>query len=82
MTELRNRSPHRHLHIRWAGTPPDWEPPVAEAGETSDGVSRFVVPADADAAALIASAAAAGQMAAVTYVPPGLDEVFLELVGS
>jgi hypothetical protein len=45
-------------------------------------VSRFVVPAESDAAALIAQASSAGALAAVSYAPPGLAEVFLELVGS
>ena len=74
------RSPHRHLAIRWAGATPIWQPPQGKVLEAPVGTSRFVVPAEADAAALIASAAAAGAVAAVTYAPPDLDEVFLELV--
>ncbi len=80
VTELRYRSPHRHLAIRWAGATPIWQPHQGEVLEAPVGTSRFVVPAEVDAAALIASAAATGQVAAVTYAPPGLDEVFLELV--
>ena len=45
------------------------------------GCPDFLVPAESDAAALIAQASSAGTLAAVSYTPPGLDEVFLELVG-
>ncbi len=81
VADLRNRSPHRLLDIRWAGPVPSWSPRDGEARDAPPGVSRFVVPAESDAAALIAQASSAGTLAAVTYVPPGLDEVFLELVG-
>ena len=82
VTELRYRSPHRTLEIRWAGPVPSWNPPEGEAQDAPPGVSRFVVSADTDAAALIAEASTAGRLAAVSYTPPGLDEVFLEMVGS
>jgi hypothetical protein len=39
------------------------------------------VPASTDGAELIASAALQGTIASVSFEPPGLDEVFLELVG-
>jgi len=82
VTELRNRSPNRLLEIRWAGPEPDWAPPGASREPARVGVTRFVVPAETDASALIAQAASAGEVAAVSYQPPGLDEVFLELVGA
>ena len=82
VTELRYRSPHRTLEIRWAGPVPSWNPPEGEAQDAPPGVSRFVVSADTNAAALIAEASTAGRLAAVSYTPPGLDEVFLEMVGS
>ncbi len=78
--DLRNQSTRRHLHIQWAGEPPDWHPPEGEAVEAAPGSSSFVVPAESDGAALITSAAAAGAIAAVSYEPPGLEEVFLDLV--
>ncbi|MFC2177174.1 ABC transporter ATP-binding protein [Actinomycetota bacterium] len=80
VSELRGRSPIRHLEIHWSGGPPDWSPPNGERQAAPTGVSRFVVPADTDAAVLIASAAASGDVSAVSFEPPGLDEVFLELV--
>ncbi len=80
--ELRGRSPDRRLEIHWASAAPLWAPPDARPLPAPPGVSRFTVPAGADAAALIASAAAAGEVAAATYEPPGLDEVFLELMSA
>lgn len=81
VTELRSRSPHRRLEIQWAGQAPEWAPPDALVEPARDGVSRFVVPAATDSAALIASAAQVGTLEAVSYEPPGLEEVFLDLVG-
>ena len=80
VTELRGRSPNRHLEIHWAGAAPEWSPPSGEPCEAPTGVSRFAVPAGTDAAVLVASAAAAGHVSALSFEPPGLDEVFLELV--
>ena len=80
VTDLRGRSPIRHLEVHWSGAVPDWVPPNGERRDAPTGVSRFIVPADSDAAVLIASAATAGEVSAVTFEPPGLDEVFLELV--
>ena len=82
VADLRYRSPHRKLEIRWAGPVPSWSPPEGEAQDAPPGVSRFVVPAESDAAALIGQASSAGTIAAVSYTPPGLDEVILELVGA
>jgi len=47
---------------------------------TRRGVSTFSVPADSDSAALIAEAASAGAVASISFEPPGLDEVFLQIV--
>ncbi len=80
--ELRSRSPFRHLEIQWAGASAEWSPPQAQRRDAPPGVSRFVVPAESDAAALIAEAASMGEVAAVSYEPPGLDDVFLELVSA
>jgi ABC-2 type transport system ATP-binding protein len=80
VTELRGRSPNRIFEVHWADGIPDWTPPNGQAREAPAGVSRFVVPAATDAAELVASAAAAGRVSAVSFEPPGLDEVFLELV--
>jgi len=81
VADLRNRSPRRQLEIRWTGPVPAWSPPEALAQEAPPGVSIFEVPAASDPAALIAQASLAGSVSAVSFQPPGLDEVFLELVG-
>jgi len=81
VTELRGRSPVRHLEVHWAAATPDWSPPNGSRREAPPHTSRFVVPAGTDAAVLIADAATHGEVAAVSFEPPGLDEVFLELVG-
>jgi len=79
VTDLRNSSPHRRLEIRWAGAVPSWSPPDGVAEPSPHGVSRFLVPARSDAAALIADASSAGGLAAVSFEPPSLGAVFLEL---
>ena len=81
VTDLRGRSTHRRLEIQWAGPVPTWSPPDGEAQHAPPRLSRFLVPAESDAAALIAQASSAGTVAAVSYEPPDLAEVFLELVG-
>ncbi|MEE9416665.1 MAG: ATP-binding cassette domain-containing protein [Acidimicrobiales bacterium] len=80
VSELRNRSPQRFLEIQWAGIVPQWKPEESVVQSAPAGVSRFVVPAESDAAKLIADASTVGDLAAVSYEPPGLDDVFLELV--
>lgn len=80
VTELRSRSPRRVLEIHWTGPVPDWQPPGAERLPTMDGISRFVVPAGTDAAAIVGAAAGAGGVAGISFEPPSLDDVFLELV--
>ena len=81
VADLRSRSPHRNLEVQWAGPVPQWSPPEGEPQDSPPGVSRFKVPAESDASAIIAQASSAGTLAAVRYEPPGLGEVFLELVG-
>ncbi len=80
VAELRLRSENRVLEVRWASSSPSWRPHEGESREAPAGMSSFSVPADSDPAALIAQASAAGGLASVAYEPPGLNEVFLELV--
>lgn len=75
--ELRGRSPHRYLNISWKDPDMDWVPGEGERVEGPLGTARFKVPASADAAALIASAATVGAMVSVSFEPPSLQEVFL-----
>ena len=80
VSELRGRSPHRLFEIRWHGEAPQWAPEGARVEEAPPGVSRFVVDAVTEATALVAEAATHGDIESVSYTPPGLEEVFLELV--
>lgn len=82
VSELRRRSPHRFLRIEWEGEAPRWAPPNSVEVDAPAGVSHFRVPADTEAGALLASASAVGTMAAVSFEPPRLEDVFRELVAS
>ncbi len=82
VSDLRNSSSRRLLSVTWSGEPPDWAPEGATRIEAQTGSSAFHVPADLDSAALIADAAQHGSIASVSHEPPGLDEIFLELVGA
>ncbi len=77
--ELRARSPKRHLEVHWAGATPEWSPPSGEPRDAPAGVSRFVVPAETDAAELVASAAAAGQVAALRIDSLGLNSYYIQV---
>jgi len=81
-SELRRQSSSRFLRVEWLGDVPDWTPVGGVRVGSKPGVSIFRVPAEADSAALIAAAAAAGQFASISYEPPGLEDVFLEIVAS
>jgi len=79
--DLRSSSPRRRLIVTWAGPAPSWTSPLGETLASADQAKTIVeVESSADPASLIADAAAAGAIASVTFEPPGLDEVFLELV--
>jgi len=80
VTELRQRSPHRILSMRWADHVPHWTPSSAETLDAATGESRFRVSADAEPAALIAAASEVGTLTSVSFEPPGLEDVFIELV--
>ncbi len=80
---LRRSSPHRFLQVEWeGGKSPEWAPPAGTLLSAENGVSRYRVSAETDSAALIALAATVGSFASITYEPPGLEEVFLEIVAS
>jgi len=80
--ELRQRAPQRVLQIRWHDQVPDWVPAGATSQPARSGESRFLVDATAEPSTLIADAAQAGSVAAVSFEPPGLEDVFLDLVQS
>lgn len=80
VADLRQQSPYRLLAVRWAGEVPAWTPPSGQPVEAPAGESLFRVAADSDPAGLIASAAAAGNLASIAFEPPGLEDIFIELV--
>ncbi len=81
VSELRNNSPRRILEIEWVGEAPTWQPAAGVATTSRSGATTYDVAADTDPGALIAEAAQVGQIASVRYEPPGLDDIFLEIVG-
>jgi len=81
-SELRRQSSSRFLRIEWLGDVPDWTPVDGVSVAARPGVSKFRVSAGTDPAALIAAAASVGEFASISYEPPGLEDVFLEIVSS
>lgn len=78
--DLRSASPTRRLRVRWADPIAEWQPlegTVLAGGERN---AEVELPATADVGANIAHAVAAGTVVEVSVEPPGLDEVFVELV--
>ena len=82
VSDLRLQSPHRLLSLNWATAAPSWMPEGAEPLEAAEGESRFRVPSTVEAPDLIAEAARHGDLVSVSFEPPGLEEVFLDLVQS
>jgi len=78
--DLRQQAPHRILKLRWSGGTPDWEPVNATRMSSPVDESHFQVAADTDPSELIASAAQAGELASMSFEPPGLEDVFLDVV--
>ncbi|MCB0997297.1 MAG: hypothetical protein KDB21_19525, partial [Acidimicrobiales bacterium] len=80
--ELRGRSEHRILEVTWAGRTPAWAPRGGRPlTPRADGATRFELPAPVDVAAVVAEASAVAEVVGVRCEPPGLEDVFLELVG-
>ncbi|MGI9599310.1 MAG: ABC transporter ATP-binding protein [Acidimicrobiales bacterium] len=81
ITELRSASPTRKLRVRWIEPIEDWSPREGRL-ISFDGHGALVdLSRGADVGANIAHAVAAGEVSEVAIEPPGLDEVFTELVG-
>jgi ABC-2 type transport system ATP-binding protein len=81
LTDLRDASAWRRLDIGFR-EPCDWSPPDgARPLPTSDGVLRFLVPADADPAHLLTDAETSGKVGRFTFEPPSLSDLFREAVG-
>lgn len=87
VADLRAQSSHRILDITWAQPRHDndtlpWAPRDSITLASSATTGRYQVGAQADPGALIAAAAQQGALASVSFEPPGLEDIFLELVQS
>lgn len=82
ITDLRSGSPTRRLTVRWVEPVDDWQPLEGTMARFDRHGAVVDLAADADIGANIAHAVAAGAVSQVGVEPPGLDEVFVELVGA
>jgi len=80
--ELRASSDWRILEVAWRDAAPSWHPPECTAVEDRNGRVRYTLPATVDGNAVITAASAAAEITAVSFEPPGLEDVFVELVGT
>lgn len=82
VSDLRAASDCRILEVLWSSQAaiPPWVPAGAEVLDSRSGVSRFSLPADTDPVALTQEAHGAGDVVGLSFEPPGLEQVFIELV--
>ncbi|QEC46928.1 ATP-binding cassette domain-containing protein [Baekduia soli] len=80
---LRQASTRRRIEVRLEGAAPGWRPevPGVELVEEQDGRLRIVARGDVDPARVLDAAQRAGRVAAFSYGPPSLAELFMEMVG-
>jgi len=79
ISELRAASPVRRMTVTWTD-PTSWTPPDGDVIEQSATRCVANLSASSDLGASVASAVAAGTVRDISVEPPGLDEVFVELV--
>jgi len=82
LEEVRRRAPHRRLDLALADDVV-WNPslPGIELLGARSGLATYLVPADADPAALLADASRAGRIVRFSFQPPTLSDLFREAVG-
>lgn len=82
LDEVRRRAPHRRLDLALADDAA-WTPslPGLELLGIRSGLATYLVPADADPAALLADASRAGRITRFSFQPPTLSDLFREAVG-
>ncbi len=81
IAELRAASPTRWLRVRWTDPVEQWRPLDGKLAAFDGHSARVELSSEADVGANIANALAAGPVSEMVVEPPGLDEVFTELVG-
>ena len=79
---MKRRSMQRRIELQLVGAPPDWLPgvPGVELVERHDDDLRLRARPDVDPERVLKAAGAVGGVAAFSYGPPSLAELFLELV--
>lgn len=81
LEEVRRRAPHRRVDLALEGEA-EWSPglPGVERLTRRNGLTTYLVPAEADPAALLADAARAGRVTRFSFQPPTLSDLFREAV--
>jgi ABC-2 type transport system ATP-binding protein len=78
--DLRSASPKRQLRVRWMNPVSSWTPLDGSLVEFDEHRAVVDLSTNHDLGANIAHAIAAGTVSEVSVEPPGLDELFVELV--
>lgn len=81
IADLRAASAKRVLRVRWESAIDGWTPTAGVMTRFDGRRARVELDRDADVAAAIADALRGGPVTEVALEPPGLDDVFAELVG-
>ena len=79
---VRAAAPKRRLEVGFAEPGIVWEPPVPSepSSRNGQGLGAWLVPADAEPGALLASASERGRVTRFAFEPPALSEIFREAV--
>ena len=80
ISDLRSASPIRVLRVRWATPIERWEPIAGELVSFDGRSAEVTLSADANVEASISDAVAAGPVTEVGIEPPGLADLFADLV--
>ena len=78
--DLRSASPKRQLRVRWMHPVTSWTPLEGSLVEFDEHRAVVNLATNHDLGANIAHAIAAGTVSEISLEPPGLDELFVELV--
>lgn len=81
ISDLRSASPTRRFRVRWHDILSDWQPLDGSLVAFDGHGATVEMSSSADIGANVAHAVRAGAVSEVSIEPPGLDEVFVELVG-
>lgn len=81
IADLRAASATRVLRVRWDSPVRDWTPSVGVLRHFDGRRAHVELDRDADVGAAIADALRGGAVTEIAVEPPGLDDVFAELVG-